>query len=317
MKRALQEALAECVARLEAGASIDDCLRGRGARTAELRPLLEAAAALRAGQGRIPEYTTQGFQSGRARMQAARAHQAEDSSGSLWPRFFGRPAALLAMVAVVALVAVLGFTTELFRFGADTTSAHVEGVVSRVDPDAIILTTADGQVVISIGEDTIVVDAQGTVISGGDIVPGRLASVEVEMEDGAFAGLRVEIEDNDDDETLGAEVEFDGVVEAVGEGAITVRASFGAATVLIDTHTEVKGTLAVGLTVEVHATPEGDGSFTAREIRAEGSGDDNEGLGVDDNTGTGEDDVDEGDGDEPSDSSGPGSGDDGPEEEED
>ncbi len=301
MIRALKEALAQCLARLEAGANIEDCLRGQGSLAAELRPLLEAARALHVQGGRIPEHTPAALQRGRTRMQASRARQAEGAGGSPWTGIFGRPAALLAMAAVVAVVAALGFTTDLFRFGADTTSAHVEGVVSRVDPDVIVLVTVDGQVIIRIGENTTVFDADGNIISGGDIVPGRRVEVEVEVEDGDFAAQRIEVRvevEGEDEVGHGAEVEFSGVVKTVSDGTITLQASFGDATVRVGPQTEVKDVLAEGLTVEVHATLQPDGSYLAREIEAEGTEDDD----IEGHSGERDDDDDS----ERSDNSGPG-----------
>src|SRR3989304_5829497 len=116
--------------------------------------------------------------------------------GPAWAGLW-RPLALTGVAAAVAVLAVLGLTTEVFRFGADTTSAQVNGVVSRVDPDAIILITADGRVSVRIAENTIVLDANGNPINGGEITPGRSARVEVEEEDGEYSAQRIEVEDED------------------------------------------------------------------------------------------------------------------------
>ncbi len=63
MKSALKQALADCLARLEAGAGLEECLRGHEALAAELRPLLEAAQALRARD--VADYRPDAFQRGR------------------------------------------------------------------------------------------------------------------------------------------------------------------------------------------------------------------------------------------------------------
>src|SRR3990170_185564 len=152
MKSALKQALADCLARLEAGAGIEECLRGHEALSVELRPLLEAAQALRARD--VADYRPDAFQRGRARMQAARMSETERGGPPAWAGLW-RPLALTGVAAAVVVLAALGLTTDVFRFGADTTSAQVNGVVSRVDPDAIILITADGRVSIRIGENTI------------------------------------------------------------------------------------------------------------------------------------------------------------------
>ena len=139
MKSAFQKALADCLARLESGAGIEECLRGHEALAGELRPLLEAAQALRARD--LAGYRPEAFQRGRARMHAARVLAAERGGRSVWAGLW-RPLTLTGVAATVAVLAALGLTTGVFRFGADTTSAQVDGVVSRVDPNAIILITA-------------------------------------------------------------------------------------------------------------------------------------------------------------------------------
>src|SRR3990172_3439745 len=285
MKSALKQALAAC---LEAGAGIEECLRGHEALAAELRPLLEAAQALRARD--VADYRPDAFQRGRARMHAARMSATERSGRRAWAGLW-RPLTLTGVAAAVAVMAALGITTGVLRFGADTTSAQVDGVVSRVDPDAIILITADGRVSVRIAENTIVLDANGNPINGGEITPGRSARVEVEEEDGEYSAQRIEVED-EDDEGHGAEVEFSGKVQTVSGGTLTIEASFGVATVLIGPNTEVKGTLNPGVAVKVHADVQNDGSYLARDIEAA----DDAGGGDDDGGGTP--------------SSGPGGGDD-------
>jgi hypothetical protein len=289
MKRALEHALAQCLARLDAGADIEDCLRDQGPLAQELRPLLEAAQALRVRRGRIEDYTPQAMQKGRARMHAARARQGERTRAAILPvRLFGRPAALLGIAAIVAVLVALGFRVGLFNLGADTTSADVQGVVSRVDPDVIALTTADGLVTIRIGENTIVLDADGNLISGGDIVPGKPARAEVKKSNGDLVGQRIEVEEDDDDGGGGgAEVEFSGLISTIDGSTITMQASFGLATVRIDTQTNVNGTLAVGATAKVHATAEGDGSYLAQEIEIEGIEGGDDGGHVADDSGAG------------------------------
>src|SRR3990172_1595947 len=311
MKSALKQALADCLARLEAGAGIEECLRGHEALAAELRPLLEAAQALRARE--LAGYRPDAFQRGRARMHAARISQTERGGRRAWAGFFARPLALTGVAAVVAVVAALGLTTGVFDFGASTTSAQVNGVVSRVDPNAIVMITSDGLLTIRIGENTLVFDASGNQINGDAIAPGRSARIEVEEEAGEYSAQRIEVDD-DDEKGHGAEVEFSGHVQTVGGGILTVQASFGVATVIVDASTEVKGVLQPGAAVEVHASVQNDGAYLAREIEVKGesSGEDGGGGGGDDggddgtpSGGSGGDDSGSGD-----DSSGSGSGDD-------
>src|SRR3990170_4588483 len=279
MKSALKQALADCLARREAGAGLEECLRGHEALAAELRPLLEAAQARRARD--VADYRPDAFQRGRARMHAARMSETERGGRPVWAGLW-RPLALTGVAAAVAALAAVGLTTGVLRFGADTTSAQVDGVVSRVDPDAIIIITADGRVSVRIAESTIVLDANGNPINGDEITPGRSARVEVEEEDGEYSAQRIEVEDEDDDEGQGAEVEFSGKVQTVSGGTLTIEASFGVATVLIGLNTEVKGTLNPGVAVKVHADVQADGSYLAREIEAAGDG----GGGDDDGGGT-------------------------------
>ena len=112
----------------------------------------------------------------------------------------------------------------------------------------------------------------GNQITGGDITPGRSARIEVEEQDGEYSAQRIEVED-EDHEGQGAEVEFGGVVKAVNGNAVTVQASFGTATVLIGPTTEVKGALTPGVTVEVEANAQNDGSYLATQDRGQGRGD--------------------------------------------
>ena len=268
MKSALKQALADCLARLEAGASIDECLRGHDALAADLRPLLEAAQALHA-RG-VEDYRPDAFQRGRARMHAARMSETERAGRSAWPGLWG-PLALTGVAAAVAVLAALGFTTGVFRFGADSTSAQVDGVVSRVDPNAIVLITADGRVSIQIAEGTRVLDAKGNEIRGGDIAPGRSARIDVQEQNGEYSAQRIEV-DGEDHGEQGAEVEFSGKVQTVSGGTLTIEASFGTATVVIGAETEVKGALTPGVTVQVKANVQNDGTYLAKRIEAAGDG---------------------------------------------
>jgi hypothetical protein len=238
-------------------------------------------------------------------MHAAREEQSRGGFGGWLRALPGRPVGLAAAAAVVAIIAIVGLGTGLFDFGASSTSAQVQGVVARVDPDAIVITTADGQVVIRLADGTLVFDASGQAISGGEIVPGRSARVEFEEEDdGSFSGLKVEVEEHEDE---GAEVEFTGVLRTVGSSAVTVDASFGTVTVRLDASTEIEGALAPGARVEVEAVVDGSGGYLAKEIKVEGGGSGPGSAGDDDGGG------DDGGGDDtptPSSGSGDGSGED-------
>jgi len=283
MRSALKQALADCLARLEAGAGIEECLRGYDSLAAELRPLLEGAQALRAHQ--FADHRPEASQRGRARMHAARIAEAERGRRQAWGGMW-RPLALTGVAAVVAVMAALGFTTGVFRFGADTTSAQVDGVVSRVDPDAIIITTRDGRTTIRIGDSTIVLDAMGNPISGGEIAPGRSVRIEVDEQNGEYSARRIEVED-DDHEANDAEVEFKGIVKAFKNSVLTVKASFGNAAVAIGPETRVEGALKPGVTVEVHAFIQGDSTYLGKEIKVKDGGGDGGGGGGDGGGGDG------------------------------
>lgn len=309
MRTDVQEALDRCLARLEAGTDIETCLRDERELAAELRPLLEAAGALREERRRAGEPSPAAFSAGRARMHAARAGESERALGIAgWLGGLARPAALAGVAALVAVVAAVGLTTDLFDFGATSTSAHVEGVVSRVDAGTLLLTTKDGQVSVSIVPHTVVLDADGQPVGGDVIPPGSAVRVEVEEEQGVLTAVNIEFED-DDDRGEGAEVEFSGVIQSVSGSTIELQASFGAATVLVDANTEVKGTLAAGVRIEVHATRQADGTYLAREIEVQGAGAEDDDDEDEDNSGPGPsgDGVEDGDSGSDDDNSGPGS----------
>jgi hypothetical protein len=268
MRSALKQALADCLTRLEAGVGIEECLRGHEALAVELRPLLEAAQALRAHN--FADYRPEASQSGRARMHAARIAETERGRRPAWGGPW-RPLALAGVAAAVAVMAALGFATDIFRFNADTTSAQVQGVVSSVDQGMLTVRTPNGDVVVTIGENTVVRDVNGNEIAGDAILPGSSARIEYdEGKEGSFEAHNVEVEDEDDEHRNGAEVEFSGVVQAVNGSTLTVQAPFGVATVRIDADTEVKGTLSQGAGVKLHATVQADGSYLAREIEVSG-----------------------------------------------
>ena len=292
MKPALKQALADCLARLEAGAGIDESLRGHEALAAELRPLLEAAQSLR-GYG-VKDYREDAFQRGRVRMHGARVLEVERHGRRAWSGLW-RPLTLTAVAAAVAALAALGLTTGVLRFGADTTSAEVNGVVSRVDPTAIIIITRDGLLTIRIGENTLVFDASGNQINGEKIAPGRSARIEVEEENGEYSAQRISVEE-EDHEGSGAEVEFSGTIEVVDGNTLTVSASFGVATVVVGPQTEVKGALNTGAVVDVHASVQNDGNYLAREIEVKGGGTGGDGGGGEDGGGGGDDSSGGGDG---------------------
>lgn len=282
MRRRIEEALGDCLTRMDRGETLDACLRSYEGIADELRPLLEAAAAVRGQAGRVPEYSREAALSGRARMQAERVRQAQRRRPLIGWSPFGSLVVGGVVAAVVAL-AVLALS-GVFDFDGQTSVAQAEGIVASAGTDSMVLTTQDGRIVVTIGDKTLVLDSNGNLISGDMIVPGRRARIEFEEEADGFTGLRIEVEDDDHDagESHGTEVEFSGVIQSIDANTLTLNTSFGAATVRIDAGTEVKGTLQVGQAVKVHATFERPGSYLAREIEVTDAGDDH---GDDDATG--------------------------------
>jgi len=110
--------------------------------------------------------------------------------------------------------------------------------------------------------------------------PGIGDLVEVKFHDdgtGASVADRIEIEDD----ANGAELEFVGIVEAMGGTAWTISGQV----VGVDSTTRIEGAPQVGSMVEVHATRAADGSVLAGSIQLEdGAGDvnDDHGGGNDD-----------------------------------
>ena len=120
----------------------------------------------------------------------------------------------------------------------------------------------------------------------GRILNGQLLADKIALEDSPKTGKTV---------TPGVpgsgEVEFFGKIESIQNGVYGI----GGRTVRTAAGTEIKGALAVGMMVKVHATLQADGTYLAREIELsngdDNSGsDDNSGKGSDDNSGKGGDD---------------------------
>lgn len=278
MSRRIEDALAESLERLDAGAGIEEVLRGQEDLAAHLRPLLEAAMSARVGGARIPTHSESAFQRGRLRMHAARVEEAGRRSRAGIGFFGWRTLALAGAAAAVGLL-VVGTATDVFRFGAQPTLA-LDGFVSRVDPNAIHVTTDDGERIVIIDEATDIYDETGAVILGQQIAPGKRVKIEVEKKDGEYEGRQVNVE-GDGEHGQNEEVEFSGVVATVSGSLVEIDAPFGTATVHLDANTEIKGAISPGRTVKVHAMRQNDGSYLATEIEVADAGDggDNSGPG--------------------------------------
>ena len=104
--------------------------------------------------------------------------------------------------------------------------------------------------------------------------PGLGDFVEAKFHDDGSGNLvadRIEKED----EAQGAEVEFVGIVEAIGDASWTISGQV----VGIDASTLIEGSPAVGDSVEVHAAKAADGSLLATRIQREDAGDQNDDHG--------------------------------------
>ncbi|MEW6505616.1 MAG: DUF5666 domain-containing protein [Chloroflexota bacterium] len=134
--------------------------------------------------------------------------------------------------------------------------------------------------------------AAGTEIKGA-LAVGAMVKVHATLQaDGSYLAREIELSQGDDagkTATPGApgsgEVEFFGKIESIQNGVYGI----GGRTVRTAAGTEIKGALAVGAMVKVHATLQADGSYLAREIELsqgdDNGGDDNSGKGGDDDSG--------------------------------
>jgi hypothetical protein len=251
---------------MERGATVDEALIGHEDVADEMRPLLLTAKAVRTLGRNAPEAPRSVAQRGRARMQAARLAQLERRGRNLgWI-----PRRAVGLGAVAAALAAVLAVAEVGPFSSDTAPAQAQGIVSRTTADAIVINTGEGQVEARIVDGTVVLDSSGNIIGAAEIVPGSRATVELEENEDGLSGLKVEIEDEDEEASHGAEVEFGGTLIAIQASTLTLQTSFGTALVIIDSSTEINGTLAPGLTLEVHGAVQPDGTYLAREIEVEG-----------------------------------------------
>jgi hypothetical protein len=265
----LDSALVEGLATIERGATVDEALVGHEEFADELRSLLLTAQEVRTLGRDAPEAPALAAQRGRARMQAARLAQLE-RRGRNWGWIPWRAVGLGSAAAALAAVLVVA---EVGPFSPDTAPVQAQGTISRTTADAIVINTREGQVEARIVDDTVVLDGSGNVIGAAEIVPGSRATVELEEGEDGLSGLKIEIEDEDGEAAHGAEVEFGGTVLSVQGSTLTLQTSFGSAVVIVDSSTEINGSLAPGLTLEVHGSLQPDGTYLAREIEVQGAND--------------------------------------------
>lgn len=126
-----------------------------------------------------------------------------------------------------------------------------------------------------------------TVISGG-IQTGSFVEVEGRVLNGQLVADKIQLEGDDTHKATitpgmpAGEVEFYGKIQSIQNGVYVIDGR----TVRTTAQTKIKGMLAVGMMVKVHAALQNDGSYLAREIELT-SGDD---IYDDDNDGKSDDD---------------------------
>jgi len=133
----------------------------------------------------------------------------------------------------------------------------------------------------------------------GALAVGLMVKVHAALQpDGTYLAREIEAARGDDAGSTATpgvpgsgEMEFFGKIESIQNGVYGI----GGRTVRTAPQTEIKGALAVGLMVKVHATLQPDGTYLAREIELS-TGDDNSGRGGDDDYGKGGDDDNSGKG---------------------
>ena len=148
--------------------------------------------------------------------------------------------------------------------GGDADEVEFRGTVEAISPDSWSVSG------------TAVLVTPATEVKG-EIVLGDLVKVHARRnEEGVLEAREIELtgEDDleDDDGDLVGEIEFTGIVEAIGAGSWTV----GGRTVIVTVQTEIEPGITVGDEVKVHASPNDSGVLVAREIDPAEPDDDNE-----------------------------------------
>ena len=120
-----------------------------------------------------------------------------------------------------------------------------------------------------IGGHTVLVDSH-TEIKGSPEVGKMARAKAIVKSNGDRLATEIRARDEHDDEE--AEVVIQGIVESIGD----TRWVIGGHTVLVDSHTEIKGSPEVGKIARAKAVPQSNGDFLATEIRAREDDDDGE-----------------------------------------
>jgi hypothetical protein len=264
----LQWGLERCLVDIDRGEPLEACLANTGAAAAELRPLLETALAVR--QLSVPPERDGGREAGRRRLHSILG-AANQRSAEARPRRFAYPLGAALALTVIGLFLGVGFGAGLVRFGKSPAEPRISGIASSVHEQSLEVQTAEGPVTVGLDESTQVRSAStGLVRSPQQIRPGSSIEIALEARGNSLTALQIEVleesEPNIENAIPDYDVDFTGTVTQVGATSVSVRASFGDATVNLTPSSRVSGPLAPGTVVEVHGSPLADGSYSAEAI---------------------------------------------------
>ncbi len=268
MSDKLQWELERCLANIDAGDPLEECLANTGAAAAELRPLLETALAVR--HLSVPPERDGGREAGRRRLHSTllAAHQRPAEPG---PRPFAHPLRAAGVLAVIGLFLAVGFGAGLVRFGTSPAEPRISGIASSVHEQSLVVQTAEGPVAVGLDESTQVSSTStGLLGSPQQIRPGSSVKIVLEARGNNLTATQIEVleesEPDIENDIPDYDVDFTGTVTQVGAASVVVRAPFGEAMVNLTPSSQVSGPLAPGTDVEVHGRPIADGSYSAETI---------------------------------------------------
>ena len=295
--RNFDDILDQCLSRLQAGASIDDCVAPYPEHADELRAQLSLAQTLQSARPHVqPEPAAQAR--GRTLVLSAVAERRESASSRPGVLFFGLrwKTALVsqALPAVLALLILSG------------TAAGLAAATGNPDPTAPIRALFESD------------DADDVGDNGSDDETGE-AGIDEDGDDSSGPsensgpGNAEDDDEGDEEDNSGPgnaedalppllEVRLEGVITAVQGQQITVLAGGQSWIVMISSTTEIRGDngehisvsdLMVGDGVEVRGQREGDGPIQAERVELEDSPDDEVDVKEDHSgSGSGDDDDD-------------------------
>lgn len=298
MKHHFDSVLNQCLDMLAQGLDIEACLQRFPQEADQLRPLLEAAAAVR--RVSLPEPFPQALAAGERALLAALAQS--ERGQRRWG--IGKPLATLGVAATLAGLALLGLALAgplRDAFNLDADAAVADGTVTSVADGSLVVETAKGTSTVVVNEKTEVELEDGSPADITIITPGTEIRIRGRQEgEDLIQAQRIEVRVEVEPPAQGLqELEFQGQVVAISNGTLTVSTPAGNVIVNLTLDTEVGGQLQVGATIKVHGSQGADGTISAREVDVLLAG----GAGLDED----EDEIKEEDGD----NSGPGSASDG------